>query len=375
MKSVFFLIFILQTVFPFFHNFPKLPKSTFLHMKFDQNMDYPYSKEYYEFYQKYKNPPKGLQSNFVNYKHFAEKKQKNYIIFEKNVQLILETNNLLQNNNNSFSVGLNYYSDEVDMDSSLPSDLNNNIDEFNSYSKLEFSNYFKFFKNPYHYFHNSFLNTTFSWNDTDYLSPVKNQGQCGSCWAFSTTSVVESFMRIHNLSVDRLSEQQLVDCSTENYGCQGGFMHTALDFIIENKGLLSNSQYKYKATDQPCSNITKTIPNVFGSNITDYEFVIPGSIFDLKNSVIQTPVSIAIDANNVYFRFYKEGVIDVPYNVSKTINHAVTLVGFDYDENGMYWIIQNSWGTQWGEHGYCKVRAYHGEGVLLCQKYGVFPIL
>ena len=76
----------------------------------------------------------------------------------------------------------------------------------------------------------------------------------------------------------------------------------------------------------------------------------------------------------MFFRFYKEGVIDVPRNMSRELNHAVLLVGYDYDDNGMYWIIQNSWGKEWGDNGFCKLRARPDEGTLLCQIYGVYPI-
>ena len=94
----------------------------------------------------------------------------------------------------------------------------------------------------------------------------------------------------------------------------------------------------------------------------------------MKLSVLQNPVPIAVDANNIYFRFYKDGVIDVPMNVSKTLNHAVVLIGYDYDEKGEYWIIQNSWGKKWGIDGFCKIRIQPDEGTLLCQSYGVYPV-
>ena len=84
-------------------------------------------------------------------------------------------------------------------------------------------------------------------------------------------------------------------------------------------------------------------------------------------------VSIALDADNIYFRFYKDGIIDLPINVTKTLNHAVLLVGFDQDDDGEYWIIQNSWGEKWGQNGFCKIRIRPNEGVLLSQIYGVYP--
>jgi len=212
-----------------------------------------------------------------------------------------------------------------------------------------------------------------NWKNTDYLSSVKDQGQCGSCYAFSSVNVLETFMRINNYKVDRLSEQQIVDCSPDNYGCEGGFMHTTFDFIIKNKGLLSDKDYMYSGKTQNCT-MLYNVTNVNGSDITEYQFVIPTSIQDYKDNLSKTPIAIALDANNVYFRFYKEGVIDVPKRNDTQLNHAVVLVGYDYDEHGMYWIIQNSWGKDWGENGFCKIRVREGEGVLLCQKYGVYPV-
>ena len=81
-----------------------------------------------------------------------------------------------------------------------------------------------------------------------------------------------------------------------------------------------------------------------------------------------------MELNNIFFRFYRSGVIDIPNNYSRALNHAVVLTGYDYDEDGMYWIIQNSWGKDWGDNGFCRIRATQGEGILLCQKYGVYPI-
>lgn len=233
-------------------------------------------------------------------------------------------------------------------------------------------NYKKIIKDPINYITNLWdSNSSFSWNNTGLLSDVKNQLSCGSCWAFSTTTSLETFMRINNFTVDRLSEQELVDCSTENSGCNGGLMHLAMDFIIKNKGLSSNTDYPYDPdnSDHCKLNITK----VKGSNISEYLLTIPESINDLKYSVKKNPVAIALDADNIFFRFYKKGVIDIPIENSKQLNHAVLLVGYDYDEHGMYWIIQNSWGESWGDNGFCKIRVKPKEGTLLCQLYGVYP--
>ena len=86
-----------------------------------------------------------------------------------------------------------------------------------------------------------------------------------------------------------------------------------------------------------------------------------------------SPITIAIDASSVYFRYYKSGVIDININGTQQLNHAVLLIGYGFDENGLYWIIQNSWGKDWGDNGYCKIRVQDGEGIFLSNIYGVYP--
>ena len=371
MYLLFLLICGLQISDSFFRNRPKLKNRT-IFMK-NEEVEYTYAKEYYNFYKKFKTSNLLQSSFFINYKEFAEKRKENYIIFENNYELIKNTTNSLSNKKNTFTIELNKYADMIDLNNEYCDDLNYKLAETDSIVKsFNFQLFFKSLFQPLGFFKKK-EDITINWNNTDYLSSVKNQGQCGSCYAFSTTNVLETFMRINNYTVERLSEQQIVDCSTSDYGCEGGFMHTSLDFIINNNGLLDNKDYEYKAKTQNCSeNVNKT--NVLGSNITEYQFVLPSSIQDLKESVLKSPVAIALDANNVFFRFYKNGVIDIPTKQTDMINHAVVLVGFDYDDEGMYWIIQNSWGKDWGDNGFCKIRVKEGDGVLLCQKYGVYPV-
>ena len=86
-----------------------------------------------------------------------------------------------------------------------------------------------------------------------------------------------------------------------------------------------------------------------------------------------SPITIAVDASSIYFRYYKSGVIDIETNSTQQLNHAVLLIGYGFDENGLYWIIQNSWGKEWGDNGFCKIRVKDGDGILLSNIYGVYP--
>lgn len=355
-----FLLILPLAINSFFYGRPSRFSRNFMNLK------YKFAREYYDFYLKFKEKNNFLlkgDSYQVDYKQFARKNNDSYYIFEKNYKEIKRQNEILKNNNLSLELGINQF-----MDTEEFIFLNNEIIP-PDHSPI---NYKKIIKDPINYITNLLdSNSSFSWNNTDLLSDVKNQLSCGSCWAFSTTTSLETFMRVNNFTIDRLSEQELVDCSTENSGCNGGLMHLAMDYIIKNKGLSSHEDYPYdpENSDHCKLNVTR----VEGSNMTDYLLTIPESINDLKYSVKKNPVAIALDADTIFFKFYKRGIIDIPIENSKNLNHAVLLVGYDYDEHGMYWIIQNSWGKSWGDNGFCKIRVKPKEGTLLCQLYGVYP--
>lgn len=341
-----------------------------------------------------------LRNDINKYGYYAEEMKDRFKIFQKNYNLISNYNNEGIN----FQLDINQYADQIDFsndDDNIDNikDINYNMlknEDLNTISqKSILSNILHPIKTIKKYL---YIPNRINW--IRYLSPTKNQQNCGSCWAFSSTNCIESLMRIKNYTVVRLSEQELVDFSKENYGCNGGLMHLAFKYIIKNKGLVANNDYPYKGyrlnnnTEINSNNIDNndeklldqnilnkdildknnlTFDKVPFSNITKYNFVIPKSKSDLLASLRQGPVSIAIDASSFYFRFYKEGVIDLPYNYSKNINHAVLLTGYERDGDEAYWIIQNSWGETWGDNGFAKIRVKEGEGVLKCQIYGVYP--
>ena len=369
----------------------------FINSKFDKKnvymtTNFPYSQEYYNFLinhdiikssYKLKHSISLNSKNIDKYLETAKLRENNYKIFENNLINI----NKINKQNNSYKLELNKFSDKVNFSNNdFHSDLMQQNINKQSFIKNKFIYLFQLLKIPLNSIKKySNLPDKLIWDDT-ILSNVKNQGECGSCWAFSSTGAIEAHMRIHNFTINRLSEQELVDCSNENYGCNGGIMHMAFDYCIENNGLSSNIDYPYTALDgicfyncrtkqSSCNKLTdKNIcEKVEGSNIKKYMFTIPKSIVDIMASLKNGPISIALDANSFVFRFYKDGVIDIPNSNNGEINHAVLLVGYDIDNDGMHWIIQNSWGKDWGNNGYAKLRIKKGEGTLLCQLYGVYP--
>ncbi|KAL4464683.1 hypothetical protein ABPG74_011244 [Tetrahymena malaccensis] len=186
-----------------------------------------------------------------------------------------------------------------------------------------------------------------NWVTRGKVSGVKDQGQCGSCWAFSTTGSVESALIIAGYATQKidLSEQQLVDCSTTNYGCGGGWMDNAFEYI-ETSPLTTNLNYPYVAVDQAC-NQTEILGTLYSlSNYTDVQ---SGNTVQLKQFLQQQPLSIAVDASN--WSYYTGGVFS---SCQQNLNHGVLLVGYNSTEGS--WLVKNSWGTNWGENGYIRLK-------------------
>ncbi|XP_040577325.1 cathepsin L-like [Lepeophtheirus salmonis] len=199
-----------------------------------------------------------------------------------------------------------------------------------------------------------------NWTKNGAVTAVKSQGNCGSCWAFSTTGSVEGQYFIKNKKLLSFSEQQLVDCSSDfgNEGCNGGLMDNAFKYLIANKGIATEETYPYTATDDVCS-YNKTMA---AGQITFFKDVKSGSENQLKLAVAQIgPISVGIDSSSIGFIFYGEGVY-VDNDCSSTdLDHAVLAVGYGTDEGtGIdYWLVKNSWNTFWGEQGYIRMARNH----------------
>ncbi|XP_059279367.1 low-temperature-induced cysteine proteinase-like [Lycium ferocissimum] len=190
------------------------------------------------------------------------------------------------------------------------------------------------------------------WREKGVLVGVKNQGQCGSCWAFSAVAAIEAVNKMVTGDSISLSEQELVDCDTSyNSGCKGGLMDYAFKFVINNGGLDTEEDYPYTAKDGRCDQTRKNARVV---TIDGYEDVPANNEKALKKAVAGQPVSVAIEAGGKDFQHYKSGIFTG--NCGAAVDHGVVAVGYG-SENGMdYWIVRNSWGASWGERGYLRMQ-------------------
>ena len=298
----------------------------------------------------------GLSRNSSYYDEFSAfitKHNKNYInendtnyrykIFADNMDIINKHNNEIKEKGHTFEMGMTQFTD-----------LTN--DEFKSgrsgcLKKPIIKN-----NKLYCSVTSSQPPSNFSWvrHSPKVVTPVKNQQQCGSCWAFSTTGSVESANAIKTKKLVSLSEQELVDCSGPegNMGCGGGFMTQAFQYIMDNKGLCSEKAYPYTASDGQCQsgNCTNVV------SITGYGNITAGDEDEMKIRLLKQPISIAMQADLPSFQNYKKGIYhDIQCNGE--IDHGVLLVGYGHNQqfNKDYWIVKNSWGNTWGNKGYFAI--------------------
>ena len=188
------------------------------------------------------------------------------------------------------------------------------------------------------------------WRTKGAVTTVKDQGQCGSCWTFSSTGAMEGAWAIAKGQLIDLAEQELVDCAGLKYGsmgCNGGQMEGAFKFIIEN-GQCAASSYPYTAKDGTCHSCSAV------AHATSCSDVKPNDQLSLKAAVAKQPVAVAIEADTKYFQSYSGGVL-TSSSCGTSLDHGVLAVGYGEENGQKYWLVKNSRGTSWGEQGYVKI--------------------
>jgi len=191
------------------------------------------------------------------------------------------------------------------------------------------------------------------WRTKNVVTPVKDQGQCGSCWAFSTTGSMEGSIALKYGVLNSLSEQQLVDCAGGygNYGCNGGLMDSAFQYAMAN-GLCTEAAYPYTAKNGICKSSSCTV-SPYTKLANGYADVVPANEDTLGADNDMEPISIAIEADQSGFQLYTSGVFSG--TCGQNLDHGVLLVGYGSDNSTPYWLVKNSWGTSWGEQGYIRM--------------------
>ncbi|KAK2972146.1 hypothetical protein RJ640_018214 [Escallonia rubra] len=268
----------------------------------------------------------------------ADEKNKRFKIFKKNVKHIESFN---QANEKPYKLAVNKFADLTN------EEFKASRNGLKLHARSQTTASFRF-ENV------TAVSASLDWRVEGAVTPVKDQGQCGCCWAFSAVAATEGITKLKTGKLVSLSEQELVDCDGigGNQGCEGGLMDNAFLFIQQNDGISSEASYPYQGVDGFC-NINMVAYST--ATISGYEDVPANSETALLKAVARQPVSVAIDAGGNDFQFYSSGVFTGQCGTD--LDHGVTVVGYGTSMDGIdYWLVKNSWGTRWGEEGYVRMQ-------------------
>lgn len=276
-----------------------------------------------------------------SYRHDAEEATRR-ATWEKNLAFIEKHNAEFEQGLHTFTVGVNVHADLT-------------VEEFaallNGFNKTK-NLYASKTKNIYVPNHKDAPPASVDWRPKGYVTGVKDQGQCGSCWAFSATGSLEGQTFKKTGKLVSLSEQNIVDCDDTSYGCMGGLMENAFNYVKSNGGVDTEASYPYTARGGDCLFKKEDI----GATCTGFVNIKQGDEDDLLNAVANVgPISVAIDAGHSSFQLYKKGIYYEPHCSSTELDHGVLAVGYGSDGDKDFWIVKNSWGTSWGDEGYIQM--------------------
>ncbi|XP_030749400.1 cathepsin L-like proteinase [Sitophilus oryzae] len=271
------------------------------------------------------------------YKNQAEEASR-FAIFRDNLRSIESHNARFEQGLETYTQGINQFADMTDA-------------EFKAMLALQYANKPNFNDNSkFQLPEGASAPDSIDWREKNVVGPIKNQASCGSCWAFALVGSTESALALKTGNVTSLSEQQLIDCTTDiNFGCSGGMLEPTFPYIQQN-GLESEADYPYQGEDGNCTYDSSKVV----TKITSYVYF-NGSEEVLKEAVgTAGPVVVGIDAD--YMKYYSNGIFTesgCPQD-SASLDHAVLVIGYGSEDGSDYWIIKNSWGTAWGESGFIR---------------------
>ncbi|XP_050218737.1 senescence-specific cysteine protease SAG39-like [Mercurialis annua] len=270
----------------------------------------------------------------------GEEKLKRFKIFKNNVEFIEKFNT---GGEESYKLGINQFADLTNEEFRA---------SWTTYKRSSPGS-LSMAVTPFKYENVTYPPSAIDWTEKHAVTSIKDQGTCGSCWAFSAVGATEGLRKITKNDLTSLSVQELVDCDTNgaDKGCKGGSMEDAFKFIINNRGITSDIKYPYKGVGQKCDpkKVTSRI-----ATITGYQKVPANSEKDLMKAVANQPVAVAIDAGSTTFQFYSTGVYRGACGTN--VNHGVLAVGYGQTNTATkYWLVKNSWGKKWGEKGFVRM--------------------